>query len=392
MTSFLIKRFVKNHTEVEKQAVRQSYARLAGLTGIVCNILLFLLKLSAGLLSGSVSVMADAFNNLSDTGSSLVTLIGFKMAGKPADPEHPFGHGRIEYMSGFIVSVLIMLVGVELFKGSFKKIFHPEAIEVSILTVIALVISIGLKFWMSRFNRRLGKAIGSGALEATSRDSLTDCVATAGVLLAVGVSALFQLNIDAYMGVIVSLFILYTGFKTARETLNPLLGSPPDPGLVKELEQRVLSYEGFVGIHDLVVHNYGPGRSFASLHVEVPVGADITRCHEQIDLCEKQVGADLNLTLVIHMDPIVTDDAEVNAVKAQVLEKIRQIDPRLSLHDFRMVKGEKRSNLIFDVVIPPDLKIPHVNLCGCIDDLVKEIDPGYFSVVTIDTDFTYVKG
>ena len=388
MTKLLTKWFVKNHRDVENPQVRAAYGRMAGFTGIVCNILLFILKLSAGLLSGSVSVMADAFNNLSDTGSSIVTMVGLKMAGRPADPEHPFGHGRMEYMSGFIVSLIITLVGVELFKSSAEKIASPEELTVSAVTIVVLLCSIALKLWMCLFNRSLGKRIGSGALKATALDSLTDSAATAGVLIAVGVSALFGVNIDPYMGLVVAGFIIYTGLKTAKDTLDPLLGTAPDPALVERIQREVLSYEGFLGIHDLIVHNYGPGRLFVTLHVEVAYNTDILHCHEQIDLCERELGEKLSLELVIHMDPIITDDPAVVTAKAEMAAALSRIDSALTLHDFRMVKGEQRSNLIFDVVIPPGFTMRHEALKANIAAAAREIDPAYCTVVNLDMDYT----
>lgn len=388
MTAFLTRLFVKNFEETENPEVRAAYGRLAGFTGIACNILLFLLKLLAGVLSGSVSIMADAFNNLSDTGSSVVTMLGLKLAGRPADREHPFGHGRMEYMSGFIVSLLITLVGVELLKSSVQKIAAPEDLKVSTVTVLVLLISIGLKIWMCLFNRSLGKKIQSGALKATSLDSLTDTIATTAVLLSVGIFGIWGVNLDAYMGLLVAGFIIYTGLKTAKETLDPLLGAPPDPALVAGLEKEVLSYEGFKGVHDLIVHNYGPGRLFVTLHVEVPHDADILRCHEQIDRCEREIGEKYKLDIVIHMDPIVTDDPAVLSVKEQMLRALQRIDGRLTLHDFRMVKGESRNNLIFDVVIPAGFSQKQEELKKQIDQAARELDSTYHCIVNLDLDYT----
>lgn len=388
MTTLLAKWFVKDYQDVENPRVRAAYGRLAGITGIICNLILFAFKLLAGLLSGSVSIMADAFNNLSDTGSSVVTMAGLKMASRPADPEHPFGHGRIEYMSGFIVSLLITLVGVELFKSSAEKIASPEELSVNAVTVIVLAASIAVKLWMCFFNRSLGKRVNAAAFKATALDSLTDSIATAAVLVAVGVSAIFKVNIDPYMGLVVAAFIVYTGLKTAKETLDPLLGTPPDPELVKEIEKQVLAYDGFLGVHDLIVHNYGPGRSFVSLHVEVPYNTDILRCHEQIDLCEREVGEKLHLEMVIHMDPIVTDDPDVLQAKAGMTAALKEIDPALTLHDFRMVKGEQRSNLIFDVVIPPAFSMSHKELRERLDKAAAGLNPSYRCVVNLDLDYT----
>ena len=374
MTALLTRLFIKNYKDTENTAVREAYGRLGGITGIVCNILLFIMKLLVGLLSGSVAIMADAFNNLSDTGSSIVTMLGFKMAGRPADPEHPFGHGRMEYMSGFIVSLIITLVGVELLKSSAEKIASPEELTVNVATIVVLALSIGLKIWMCFFNRTLGKRIQSGALKATSMDSLTDSIATTAVLIAVGVSAVFGVNIDPYMGIVVAGFIIFTGIKTAKETLDPLLGSAPDPDLVEKIETEVLSYDGFLGLHDLIVHNYGPGRLFVTLHVEVPYDTDILRCHEQIDRCER--------------DPIITDDPEVLTAKEAMAKALQGIDGNLTLHDFRMVKGEQRSNLIFDVVIPTGFTMEHSELKEAICAAAAEIDPTFCCVINLDLDYT----
>ena len=388
MTALLTRLFIKNYKDTENTAVREAYGRLGGITGIVCNILLFIMKLLVGLLSGSVAIMADAFNNLSDTGSSIVTMLGFKMAGRPADPEHPFGHGRMEYMSGFIVSLIITLVGVELLKSSAEKIASPEELTVNVATIVVLALSIGLKIWMCFFNRTLGKRIQSGALKATSMDSLTDSIATTAVLIAVGVSAVFGVNIDPYMGIVVAGFIIFTGIKTAKETLDPLLGSAPDPDLVEKIETEVLSYDGFLGLHDLIVHNYGPGRLFVTLHVEVPYDTDILRCHEQIDRCEREIGEKMGLQIVIHMDPIITDDPEVLTAKEAMAKALQGIDGNLTLHDFRMVKGEQRSNLIFDVVIPTGFTMGHSELKEAICAAAAEIDPTFCCVINLDLDYT----
>lgn len=384
MTSFLIKRFVKDFDKTNDKAVRTRYATLSCVTGIICNILLFTAKFAIGMLSSSMAVTADAFNNLSDMGSSLVVLLGFKLASKPADNEHPFGHGRMEYMSGFIVAVLIILVGVELLKSSIKKIFTPEDIAVSMAVIIGLVLSILLKLWLYFFNRKMGKAIDSKALKATATDSVNDCISTTAVLIAVCISAFTGVNIDAFVGVIVAGIILFAGFKTAKDTMNPLLGMPPSGEFVEELRDRLMQYEDFVGLHDLIVHNYGPGRIFASVHIEVPENIDIVKCHETIDRCEKEVGEAMNMLLVVHMDPIATDNDEVNSLKNELSDRIKAIDERLSLHDFRMVKGEMQTNLIFDVVLPRDTRLKTYQLSKQISDTARSIDPTYNCVITYD--------
>ncbi|MEG1886838.1 MAG: cation diffusion facilitator family transporter [Oscillospiraceae bacterium] len=389
MTNLLIRLFVKNNQNKKDNSVREGYGRLGGMVGIFCNLFLFALKLTAGLLSGSVSIMADAFNNLSDMGSSIITLLGFKISCKPADPEHPFGHGRMEYMSAAVVSVLIVLVGAELLKTSVKKIFSPEPLSLSALTFVVLIISIGIKLWMSLFNKKLGVMINSSALKATSLDSLTDCVATGAVLLSLVICAVFKINIDPYVGVLVAVFILFSGIKALAETLNPLLGMPPEDETLENIKDMVLSFDGFLGIHDLIVHNYGPGRMFASLHVEVPCTADILKCHEQIDYCEKKIKEEMHIEAIIHMDPIVTDDDFVISIKNQMLDKIKTFDSGFSAHDFRIVKGEKRTNLIFDVVTPPKYPLSEEQIKEKIGALAREIDPTFVCVMTIDVDYTH---
>lgn len=386
LTDFLIRHFVKDYQNISDRAVRDRYGSLGCVVGILCNIFLFCMKLVIGLMSGSVAILADAFNNLSDMGSSLVVLLGFKLSCKPADPEHPFGHGRMEYMSGFIVSVIIILVGFELFKSSAEKIFHPDTLSLSLPIVLGLVLSVAVKLWMFFFNRSLGRRIDSSALRATATDSLSDCVATTAVILATVISALTSVNIDAWAGILVAGFILYNGIGTARDTMNPLLGTPPSPELVREIKEMVLSHKDFVGIHDLIVHNYGPGRIFASAHVEVPADIDIVRCHEEIDACEKEVGEALHLQMLIHMDPIATNDEEVNRVHTQLLQGVRGIDERLSIHDFRMVKGEQRSNLIFDLVLPVGYPKTRAEIGSAVDAVAKAIDPTYFCIITYDVD------
>lgn len=386
LVNFLVRRFIKDYENTSDRTVRDRYGNLGCIVGIICNIFLFALKLSIGVISGSMAIMADAFNNLSDMGSSVVVMFGFKLAAKPADPEHPFGHGRMEYMSGFIVSMVIIIVGIELLKSSFDKIMSPEDMSVSLGIIIALILSVGVKLWMYFFNRRLGGMIDSAALKATAADSLSDCAATGAVILSVVIHRMFAINIDAYVGFVVAGFIIYNGINTARDTMNPLLGMPPPKELVSEIKRQVMEYDGFVGIHDLIVHNYGPGRIFASVHVEVPADIDIIWCHEQIDACEKEVGGALGIQLLIHMDPIATDDEEINEVRMKLARSIQTIDDRLTIHDFRMVKGEMRSNLIFDIVLPPGFDGTKEEMDGKIDSVAKKIDPTYFCVITYDID------
>ena len=391
MSSLLIRLFVKNPEDVKDVNVRQAYGTLGSFVGIFCNLLLCIIKITVGLISGSISIAADGFNNLSDMGSSIITMIRFKLAGKPADSDHPFGHGRMEHMSAFVVAILILLVGIELFKSSVKTLVNGEVMpNYSVWAIIILAISILLKFWMFAFNRKVGKKICSEALLATAQDSLNDMIATAVILISVGVSMLVSLpfNLDAVMGIGVSIFVLYSGIMSAKETLDQILGSPPDKELIDEIKNTVLSFKQFVGIHDLIVHNYGAGRQFASVHVEVPQNCDIVKCHEQIDLCEKLINEKLDVCLVIHMDPIDTDNAAVIETKQKMVEGIKVIDERLTLHDFRMTPvSDNRTNLIFDVVVPSDLKLTRRELQNKITVMAQLINPTFQCVITFDNDY-----
>lgn len=389
MTSLLIRLFIKNHSQTENQLVRQKYGLLGGIVGIVCNVALFLAKIVAGLLTASISITADALNNLSDAGSSIVTLIGFKMSGKPADDEHPFGHGRMEYISGFVVSIAIILVGIELIRSSIDKIIHPEEVTFSILSVVILLVSIGVKLWMGLFNRKLGKMIDSAALKATAMDSISDVVTTSTVLLGILVSVLTGFSIDGYAGVIVAMFILYTGFTTAKDTLNLLLGEAPDVKFVQEIEKEVLSYEDVVGVHDLIVHNYGPGRSVISLHAEVPCHIDVLKIHDTIDTIERDLKKKFGCDCVIHMDPIVTDDQKINEVHQKMETLVKLIDPSITIHDFRMVEGPTHTNLIFDVVVPHKFRLSDEQVVEAVRYAAQTLDKTYEVVINVDKTYVY---
>ena len=392
MTTLLTKLFIKNPDNIKDNATRTAYGALSGTVGIICNLLLCAFKIIVGTLTASISIVADGLNNLSDMGSSLITILGFKLANKPADKDHPFGHGRLEYMSAFIVAILILLVGFELLKTSGNALINGTPMPTySTVSIIVLAVSVVFKVWLFLFNRKLGKKIDSEALLATAQDSLNDSVATAVILLSVGISKLVTLpfNLDAVMGIGVSIFILASGFNAARDTLNSILGEPPENELIRDLENTILAHDEFVGIHDLMVHNYGPGRLFASVHVEVPQDIDIVTCHEQIDLCEKEIYEKLKIALVIHMDPIDVNNESVNAVKQQMVSGIKEINPELTLHDFRMTPfANKQTNLIFDVVLPQNLKISVEELDAKIKDLAKEINPTFCCVITFDQDFS----
>lgn len=388
MTKLLIKLFIKNSDGVADGTVRQGYGTLAGVVGILCNLLLFGIKLTAGLLSSSISIIADAFNNLSDMGSSVVTIFGFKLASKPADPDHPYGHGRFEYIAAFVVSGLILVMGFELLKGSVEKILSPTPIDFGYVSIGILAISILIKLWMFFFNRRLGKRIASAALLATAKDSLNDSFTTAAILVSVLIMKFTELNIDPYVGLLMAVYVLWSGIKTAKETINPLLGEPIDEETAMTLENEIMAFDGFLGIHDLLAHNYGPGRCFASVHVEVPADTDIVKCHEQIDLCEKLIFERTGIMLTIHMDPVETDNEKLNTAKTVIAERIKEIHPELTIHDFRMTpKSDERTNLIFDVVLPAGMDKDRQSVKKRIEKIAAEIDPTYRCVITFDINF-----
>ncbi len=392
MTDLLLKLFVKNHKDTEDKNVRENYGTLGSAVGIFCNIVLCAIKIGVGAITKSMSIIADGLNNLSDMGSSVITMIGFKLSNKPADRDHPFGHGRMEYMSAFIVSVLIIIVGFELGMDSVKALINGDKAPVySTVSLVILVISTFIKLWMYLFNKKLGTAINSDALTATAQDSINDSIATFAILIAAVISKLVALpfNLDAVMALGVALFILWAGISSAKETLASLLGKAPDKQLIKDIEETVMSFEDFLGIHDLIIHDYGPGRQFASLHIEVPQNVDIVECHERIDLCEKVVLEKTGVELVIHMDPIDTDSEFVNITKKQIKELLYTIDERLSFHDFRMTpEAKERTNLIFDVVLPADNRMTDDELVEIVGKKAKEINKTFCCVITVDRDYT----
>ena len=388
MIELLAKWFIPHRDSMENGALRRAYGTLCGAVGIGLNILLFMGKFFAGQLSGSIAVTADAFNNLSDAGSSAVTLLGFRLAGKKPDTDHPFGHGRIEYISGLIVAGLILLMGVELAKSSFDKILHPEEVTFSALAVVILAVSVAVKLYMWFYNRRIGGKLRSAAMEATAMDSLSDAAATFAVLLATLIGKWTGLAVDGYVGLLVALFILFSAYKAVKETLSPLLGQAPDPELVQRIRDIVAEHDTVVGIHDLVVHDYGPGRQMVSLHAEVPASGDILELHDVIDNIERELHEKLHVQAVIHMDPIVTDDAEVDALRRQVAELARQVEPRMTVHDLRVVRGTTHTNLVFDAVLPLDAAITPAEAARRIREKVSELDGDYYAVVTVEHSFT----
>ncbi len=388
MVTLLSKIFIKDKNNISSPTVRAAYGSLCGVLGIILNIILFCFKFFAGYISGAISVSADAFNNLTDAGSSVITLIGFRMSEQKPDKNHPFGHGRIEYVSGLLVSLVIILVGFELAKSSVAKILEPQAVTFSWLSVIILSISVLVKAYMAYYNFSIGKRISSAAMKATATDSLSDCIATCTVLICLIVSRFTSLNIDAYCGLAVSAFIMFSGIRSVKDTISPLLGEPPSKELIGEISDIVYSYDGVVGIHDLIVHNYGPGRMMISLHAEISDKADMLTTHDMIDNIEKELREKLSCDAVIHMDPIATDDETVIATRDKIASLVKCIDSRLTIHDFRMVTGPTHTNVIFDVVVPFDLGKSEQELRDSVQTIVKSIDQSYFSVINIDKDFT----
>ena len=384
MIDLLLKRFIKDYDKTKNPEVRTRYGVFAGIVGIICNLILFLAKIIAGVLTASVSIMADAVNNLSDAGSSIVTLIGFKLAGKPADYEHPYGHGRIEYISGFIVSGAIIIMGFELLTTSFRKILHPTPLEVSVSSLIILVLSILMKMWMAKFNKYLGNKVDSAAMKATATDSLSDCISTTVVLLGVLITQFSNVDIDGYAGAFVALFVIIAGFKAAKETLSPLLGQPPSKEFVKELERLILEDEHIIGVHDLIVHNYGPGRVFVSVHAEVPADMDILVAHDCVDMAERRIEKRMGCFISIHMDPVITDDEVINEQKAVVQEIIDDISPDISMHDFRTIKGPHITNLIFDVLVPFGFDMKDDEIVSRIKDALRDKHENWRAVIQVD--------
>ncbi|MEA4849796.1 MAG: cation diffusion facilitator family transporter [Clostridiaceae bacterium] len=352
LTEMLVKFFVKDKDNIKDKNVRQKYGYLGGIVGIACNLLLSGAKLAIGFMINSIAITADAVNNLSDAASSVITLIGFKITNRPADREHPFGHGRIEYISAMIVSFMVILTGFEFLKSSFDKVRNPETVRFDIIPFAVLLLSIGVKVWLSRFYKRIGRKIESKAMEASAADSLSDVTSTSVVALSLLASLWTTFPVDGYAGLLVSAFIIYSGISLTRDTLNPLLGEAPEQEFIRAITEKTLSYEGIIGIHDMIVHNYGPGRCIVSLHAEVPASMDIMKAHDAIDMAEQEISEEMDIHMVIHMDPINTDDKIVQKTQGQITELIKEMHEDLTIHDFRIVGGEKHKNLIFDLVVP----------------------------------------
>ena len=384
MTQLLFRLFVKIGQDPASPAIRTSFGKLAGAVGMLCNFLLFSLKLVAGLLSGAVSVIADALNNLSDAASSLVTLLGFRLAQRPADKDHPYGHARYEYLSGLIVAALILVIGMDLAENSVRRIFQPAAVEVSVLTFAILGASVAVKLWMALFYHKTGKLIGSATLKAAAMDSRNDVITTAAVLLGCVVQKIWDVQADGWIGLGVAAFILWSGVGMARETISPLLGERVDRDLVERISRQIFSCSKVLGIHDLLVHDYGPGQCFASVHVEVSAEEDPLICHDIIDGIENDVLENLNVHLVIHYDPVLTDDAEWTQMRQVVETLVAEIDSRLSMHDFRLVRGSNHTKLVFDLSVPYDMHGQRRELKSKIDAALRECGQGYSTVIRFD--------
>lgn len=386
MITLLINIFLKKKDEREPD-VRKAYGTLCSTVGIVLNIFLFIGKYFAGFISGSIAIMADAFNNLSDAGSSFITLVGFWFAGKKADIDHPFGHGRFEYISGLGVAVMIILMGFELAKDSVWKIFYPKSVDSSLVVIVVLCVSIAVKIYMAIYNNKIGKKIDSGAMRATAADSMSDAAATTVVLISILINKYTNYNVDGICGLVVSMVIMYAGYNVMKETISPLLGQSPKPEFVDAIYGIVMSHEGIIGIHDLIVHDYGPGRVMISLHTEVSGDENIFKIHDLIDRIENELNEKLGCEAVIHMDPIEINNEIVNKVKKEIIKIITDMDMEMSIHDFRMVSGETHTNLIFDVLVPYSVKISNDELIIKIKEKISEYNSKYFAVIHIDRDY-----
>ena len=391
---FIVSHFIKNYENIEDKNVRERYGIVSGIVGVIVNLILFILEVTIGMMTNSISIIADAFHNLADVTSSIVTLIGFKIANKPADKNHPFGHGRIEYISALLVSFFIILIGIQFIKASLVRIFYPEDVTFNLITFSIIIMAIPLKLWLSYFNKSLGKMINSVTLEATSRDALNDVAILLGVIVTLVVSFVFKINIDGYVGGIVAIFIILSGVSMVKETINPLLWEPPDPKLVNEIEKLALGYDNILGIHDLIIHSYGPGRCMASFHAEVPYNISIIKLHEVIDKAERELGKTLNMFIVIHMDPIYDDLIETKETKELIQEILKEFPMINSFHDFRIVGEGEIKNIIFDVVINFDHNISEKDeekIKLDIDRKVKIKHPEYSTLITVDRAYAMFK-
>lgn len=389
MISLLSRLLIKDYENTGDPGVRQKYGMLCGGAGIFLNVLLFAGKFLAGWFSHSVAITADAFNNLSDAGSSVITLVGFHMAGQKPDPDHPFGHGRIEYISGLIVAFIILLMAFELLQSSIQKILHPEEVTATPLVIAILIISICVKLYMSLYNRSVAKKIDSAAMDATAKDSISDSLATTVVLATTLLARFTGIQIDGWCGVLVSLFVFMAGIGAAKETINPLLGQPPSPEFVRQVRDIIFSYrdQGIIGLHDLVVHNYGPGRVMLSVHAEIPASSDMVKMHDLIDTIEHRLKSQLKCDAVIHMDPVSMDDARTAQLRREVAKIVGGMEGKVSFHDFRVVEGDTHTNLIFDVVVPFDYPMSDQQVCGYIQERVSRLPGTYYTVIDVDKNY-----
>ena len=390
VAEFLIKKFIINYQNIEEEKTRNAYVYLASIVGILCNLILSIIKISVGFISGSVSITADGFNNLSDMASSIITMIGIKLANRPADKEHPFGHGRMEYLSALVVAFMVMLVGVQFVKTSFERILNPVAVSFEIIPFILLLISLLIKLWLSRFNKYMGLKINSTALKAASVDALGDVFTSSCVLISFLAAKFTTLPIDGYVGLIVSAAILYAGYSLIKDTISPLLGEAPDEELVKKIKQGVLSYDNIIGVHDLIIHNYGVGKCMASIHAEIPSNIDLVTIHEIIDSAEREISQKLNIYLVIHMDPMCIHDDKINKVKGEIQEILLKYKTIKSMHDFRITEGKDKINIIFDIEVNAyEVNTPdkEEELKGKLESDIKKLNPLYNCVITIDKYF-----
>lgn len=390
MNRLLCRIFIKNYQETSEPDVRQAYGKLAGFVGIFSNVILCIAKVIAGIIAGSIAIIADGINNLADASSSVITLIGFKLASLPEDEEHPYGHARYEYITGMIVSVLIVVVGIELAKASLGKIITPEPVTFSYIVVAILILSIAIKVWQARFNLFAGKSINSLTLIATAADSRNDVISTSVVLISILVGHFFDIQIDGFMGLAVAAFIFFSGIGLIKETASPLLGESPDPQLVTDIAKLALSYDGVLGIHDLVVHNYGPGKIFVSIHIEVDADGDLMASHDLIDNIEREISDKLHIVMTAHMDPIKIKDPMVNKFKEEASRIASGIDGVSNVHDLRIVKGQTHTNIIFDVVVSPECKISHREIAQKFQEEADKLDGNYFVVINFDSQYSTI--
>ena len=388
MTDLLVKCFIRDYQNTDDAAVREKYGFLSSVVGIACNVILFAVKLFMGILSNSISIMSDAFNNLSDSVSCIVTMFGYKLAAMPADKNHPFGHGRFEYLTSLVLAVVIMIVGYELFQNSLEKVLHPEQVRFSWVVLVCLLASILVKIWMSAFNRKLGKKIDSSVMLATAQDSLNDVISTVATVISLVLSTMVSWPVDGIIGILVSVFVLYSGFEIIKDTISQLLGQPADKELVQNIAHIMRQRPQILGVHDMIIHSYGPGNMIGSAHAEVSADSDILKIHDIIDQVEKEIEEKTHVMFTIHMDPIETDNQEIEHMKQKMKGILSHIDKSLTFHDFRMVSGDTHTNLIFDIVVPFECKLTTEQIQKQVDEELSTLDQTYYAVITFDHNYT----